>query len=62
MQFDDAICRHAVCGYALGMQKTKAVSESYKCMVHSPAVGSSIDFFLFAVKALFLTLLRLVAS
>ena len=55
MQFDDAICRYAICGCEMRIRDAgdKAISESHKCMVHSPAVGSSVNFFSFAAKALF---------
>ena len=62
MQFDDAICRLAICEYAPGDAGDEAISESHKYMDLSPVDGSSVDFFSFTANALFPTLPRLVAS
>ena len=67
MQFDDAICKYAICSHAIGEYAPgdagdEAISESHKCMDLSPVDGSSVDFFSFTANALFPTLPRLVAS
>ena len=62
MQFDDAICRLAICEYAPVDAGDEAISESHKCMDLSPEDGCSFNFFSFTANALFSSLPRLVAS
>ena len=47
MQFDDAIRRWAICGYAICalVAGDEAISKSYKCMDLAPWDGSSVIFF-----------------
>ena len=47
MQFDDAIRKYAVCGYAIYalVAGDEAISESHKCMDLAPLDSSSVNFF-----------------
>ena len=55
MQFDDAICRHAICQYTPEDVRDEPISESHKCLNLSPVDGSSVDFFSRTANALFHT-------
>ena len=62
MQFDDAICRNAICAYAPGDAGDEVISESHKCKDLSPVNSSSVNFLSLTANVLLLTFSRLVVS